>query len=325
LAGNKIAGTEKLGTKNSFDLNIITNNVTRMTVRANGKVGIGTTNPNVKLQVTGGTPVALPSGGYIVTGPLNSENLAVDEKGFQARNNGAAAILQLNPLGGMVQTGGNSVRILRTVSGARFLEFVSTVTSQNDARMEHTSAGSYLYFSSSANDFASFTDLARFDLLSFPTYVLTVYGSALASTGVWTNSDAKLKKDINDFNGALDIVRQLKPRTYFYNREYKTMNFSSRKQYGFVAQELEEVLPELVQVSQQPVRTNAQGEREMEDVKAVNYSALIPILTKALQEQEQKLNAQEKKIEELTRLVNQLLSPSAMLDKSTTQASINNP
>ena len=52
----------------------------------------------------------------------------------------------------------------------------------------------------------------------------------------------------------------------------------------------------------------------MEDVKAINYSALIPILTKAIQEQEQKINAQEKKIEELNRLVNQLLLPSAMLD-----------
>jgi len=67
-------------------------------------------------------------------------------------------------------------------------------------------------------------------------------------------------------------------------------------------------------VSQQPVRVNVQGEHEMEDVKAINYSALIPILTKAIQEQEQKINAQEKKIEELNRLVNQLLLPSAMLD-----------
>ena len=102
------------------------------------------------------------------------------------------------------------------------------------------------------------------------------------------------------------------------------MNFSSRKQYGFVAQELEEVLPDLVQVSQQPVRVNVQGEHEMEDVKAINYSALIPILTKAIQEQEQKINAQEKKIEELNRLVNQLLLPSAMLDKSATPVPVNN-
>jgi len=323
LSGNNTAGTEKLGTRNNFDLNIVTDNTTRMTVRANGKVGIGTTNPNVKLHVTGGAPTALTSGGYLVTGLLNSQNLAIDEKSLQSRINGVATALQLNPLGGMVQTGG-SVRLLRTISGSRFLEFISTVTNQNDARMEYSSAGSYLYVSSSTNDFASFSDLARFDLLSFPNYVFTVYGSALASGGTWTNSDAKLKKDINDFSNAMNIVRQLKPRTYFYKKdEYKTMNFSSRKQYGFVAQELEEVLPELVQTSQQPVRVNTQGEREMEAVKAVNYSALIPILTKAIQEQEQKINAQEKKIEELTRLVNQLLSPSAMANKSSIQDVVN--
>src|SRR6478752_3743178 len=74
LAGNNIAGTEKLGTRNKFDLNIVTDNTTRMTVRANGRVGIGTTNPNVKLHVTGGAPTALTSGGYLVTGLLNSQN-----------------------------------------------------------------------------------------------------------------------------------------------------------------------------------------------------------------------------------------------------------
>jgi len=102
------------------------------------------------------------------------------------------------------------------------------------------------------------------------------------------------------------------------------MNFSSRKQYGFVAQELEEVLPELVQVSQQPVRVNAQGEREMEDVKSINYTELISILTKAIQEHDQKLNNQDKKIEELTKLVEQLTSlqiPTAMLNRD--QTSVN--
>jgi len=73
-------------------------------------------------------------------------------------------------------------------------------------RLEHSSAGSFLYFSSSTNDFGSFTDLARFDLATSPTYVFTVYGNALASGGTWTNSDSKLKKDINDFCNAMDIM-----------------------------------------------------------------------------------------------------------------------
>ena len=137
LAGNNIAGTEKLGTRNNFDLNIVTDNTTRMTIRANGRVGIGITNPTVKLHITGGTPTALSSGGYVVAGPLNNQNLVVDEKSLQSRINGVATTLQLNPLGGMVQTGG-TLRLLRTVPGSRFLEFVSTASNQNDARMEYS-------------------------------------------------------------------------------------------------------------------------------------------------------------------------------------------
>ena len=46
----------------------------------------------------------------------------------------------------------------------------------------------------------------------------------------------------------------------------------------------------------------------MEDIKSINYSMLIPILTKAIQEQEQKINAQQQQIEALTQLVKQLVA-----------------
>ncbi len=41
LAGNNLTGTEKLGSKNAFDLNLITNNLNRMTIKADGDVLIG--------------------------------------------------------------------------------------------------------------------------------------------------------------------------------------------------------------------------------------------------------------------------------------------
>jgi hypothetical protein len=364
LAGNNnLTGTEKLGSKNNIDLNLVTNNTTRMTITANGRVGIGASLPESDLHIFRGsagtvtansnsllvlennthnyisllTPSASEKGilfGDDLT-PADGGVLYNSSNAMLFRTNGNVTRMSLTGTGNLgvgtttparkLQVQDGDIRISRAASEARFLEFISTVTNQNDARMEYSSAGSFFYFSRSADNFTSFNDLARFDLATSPTFAFTVFGSALASGGTWTNSDLRLKKDINDVNNAMDIIRQLKPRTYFYKKdEYKSMNFSSAKQYGFVAQELEKILPELVQVSQQPVRINAQGEREMEEVKSVNYNELIPILTKAIQEQEQKINAQDKKIEELTRLVEQRLTTSTMLNTNVAPTLVDN-
>jgi hypothetical protein len=52
----------------------------------------------------------------------------------------------------------------------------------------------------------------------------------------------------------------LKPKTYLFKTdEYSKLNLSGSKQYGFIAQELEKVLPELVQTSLQPVRVKVKA------------------------------------------------------------------
>lgn len=59
LVGNTGSATTKLGTTGAFDLPIITNNTTKMTIKSNGNVGIGSTNFDAvqpeKLLVDGGT------------------------------------------------------------------------------------------------------------------------------------------------------------------------------------------------------------------------------------------------------------------------------
>src|SRR6266513_2219670 len=57
LAGNNLAGTERLGSKNNFDVNLISNNVTRMTIKADGKIGFGTTTPVTRFNFYGLTRI----------------------------------------------------------------------------------------------------------------------------------------------------------------------------------------------------------------------------------------------------------------------------
>jgi len=58
LAGNNLTGTEKLGSLNNTDLQIVTNNTTRLFVRRSGYVGIGTSLPLQKLHVVGASVLA---------------------------------------------------------------------------------------------------------------------------------------------------------------------------------------------------------------------------------------------------------------------------
>jgi hypothetical protein len=72
----------------------------------NDKVGVGTTTPNTKLHVADGTEATLASGtGFVVVGNNAATNLVVDDNEVQARNNGAASALLLQPQAGNVGVG----------------------------------------------------------------------------------------------------------------------------------------------------------------------------------------------------------------------------
>jgi hypothetical protein len=81
-------------------------------------VGIGTTSPSVKLQVSGGGDASLSNGsGYVVIGAEGSRNVVIDENEIMARNNGVASKLYLNAEGGNVVVG-----VLEITGGADIAE-----------------------------------------------------------------------------------------------------------------------------------------------------------------------------------------------------------
>ena len=119
-------------------------------------------------------------------------------------------------------------------------------------------------------------------------------------TGTWTNtSDQMLKKNITEIQDALSIIMQLQPKSYEYKRdEFDFINLAEGKHHGFIAQHLEEVLPELVGTATQPMSDDKNP--QMFEFKTANTIELIPILTQAIREQ-------QKLIEELQQQVAQLL------------------
>lgn len=78
----------------------------RFHIQNDGNVGIGTTAPNARLNVRGGSDVKPTGGGYVTLGSLTGRNLALDNNEIMARDAGAASGLALNADGGIVTVGG---------------------------------------------------------------------------------------------------------------------------------------------------------------------------------------------------------------------------
>jgi hypothetical protein len=95
-------------------------------------------------------------------------------------------------------------------------------------------------------------------------------------------SDSRLKKDISPIEESLEKIMMMNPKTYFLKGDQT----SSNRQFGFLAQEVESIIPEIV-------HTNAEG------MKSVNYMQIIPWLTAALQEQKRTIDRLEKRVIEL--------------------------
>lgn len=120
-------------------------------------------------------------------------------------------------------------------------------------------------------------------------YVFQVNGTAGGTSGWSTSSDARLKKDVATIEDALGIVQQLRGVTFNWDRAAAPeMAFDDRNHVGFIAQEVEVVLPQAV--------ATANDERQ---TKSVAYSEIIPVLAEAIKQQQVQIEALKAEIETL--------------------------
>jgi hypothetical protein len=129
--------------------------------------------------------------------------------------------------------------------------------------------------------------------LSKQTILLDVNGLIRAS-GSLVTSDRRFKQDIETIPNSLELIRKMRGATYTFNQEaFPDRNFSGGKQYGFIAQEVAEVIPELAVL-------NSDG------YYALNYTMLIPVLTEAIKEQDATISTLQTELAELRREVSDL-------------------
>jgi hypothetical protein len=126
------------------------------------------------------------------------------------------------------------------------------------------------------------------------------------SSGSYLPSDESLKKNISDYNNALDQLSsiQVKEYEYIHEGDISKMDLPKGKQVGIMAQNIENVFPQLTKetefdLNEDPENEDENREENIFKFKAVNYTGMIPVTIKAIQEQQEMIKEQQEIIKKL--------------------------
>jgi hypothetical protein len=244
----------------------------------NKRLGIGTASPVDKLDVSGGFRISKatfspPSNGSGLEWSFRTDNIghltAYDRDVSQYRS----IIMGVADFGIFTNNSGTPNFTIKQTTGN-----VGIGTDTATPRAKLNIIGTVRINSASAPDANYYLQLEN-----------NISQKAKANT--WdTYSDKRIKTDIQPIVNAIDKVNLLNPVYYQKHDSYVENDFlnidfdSSVKSLGFIAQEVYKIIPEAVNTG----TTN--------EVWAMDYTKIIPILTKAIQEQNAFIKALEQRI-----------------------------
>jgi hypothetical protein len=315
LAANIDAKLPDNNNTSSFQVQNSANNVL-IKVQSGGNVGVGVT-PQSRFHINGtswfqgdNTPLPPAAGkgiaigstgdlGYVFAfdyGTFTPQNLVLNHPG------GNVGIGTVTPSGGRlhVETSSGHAVFAHTSSGGYGQNAVhgkNTGTNGSGVYGENTGAGGNgVTGSGSTGDGVYGFSTSGNGVRGSSTYSHGVYGESTTGwagyfqgnvyvTGTVTqNSDVRLKQGVRTLSYGLHDVMQLRPVSYTW-----TQTSNRHEQLGLLAQEVEAVVPELVTTA-----------NDADQTKGINYIGLLPVMIKAMQEQQDiiaALNARVKALE----------------------------
>ena len=229
-------------------LQLQTGGTTAVTIDASQNVGIGTSSPSARLQVT--------SSGQFSDLLMSTANVTT------------ALFSDSTNLFGVVGTTTNDPFLFYTnnTEKSRFSatgKFGVALDPNGNSGMIQAKAGVGI------DTFGGYSSAGAF------TFAVSGTGQIYAvSTSIASISDERLKENIRDLDSGLADVMALKPRLYDW-KEGKGADIKNAR--GFIAQEFEEVFPDLVSGWREPA---PEGEEPYKSMR----QDLIPTLVKAIQE-----------------------------------------
>ena len=295
---------------------------------ADAQTGIGTTTPVNKFEVvsTSADPATTGSSanGNLRLGPSSGVHVldfgmssTATYAWLQARSKSAYGTtynISINPNGGNVGIGTTSASSTLTVGNAGgtiggeiLLNPTSTQNEGGQIVFKKSLTGSTLDWT--IDQYGTTSSNARFRIfnggsenngiailengyvgmgIANPTVKLQVNGDIIANS-IGGSSDFRFKTNIRPVTNALDKIIALRGVYINWNQnEFPDRQFGSNVEVGFIAQEVEKIIPEIVT-----------KDKTKEEYRSVKYDKLVALLVEAIKEQ-------QKQIDSLTIKVNNL-------------------
>ncbi len=260
-----------------------------------GNVGIGTTSPTDRLEVVGNI-TALNGSQAIGFRPDAANNRLHIDVGGTGHSTDQILLGDAAVGSNDVVTLGN-VGIGTTSSPSYQLYVVDSQGLGHIAKFENTNTSIHadgiiietgpLNNPTSSNSFITFQD-------GNGTQVGWVRGNFVGGVTYATSSDARLKTNIDDFTGGLDMVSRMKVR------KYEFIEAPGKERIGFLAQELQTVFP-------QAVSGDPEGD-VAEEPMGIDYGRVTPVLVSSIQELIAENEALKQRLEALEEMMQQHLS-----------------
>ena len=227
-----------------------TNNTNRMFLSADGKLSVGTSTPATTLTVG-------------------------------AADGSVAGEITLNPSSANYE--GGQITFKKSITGSTVdwtLDQYGTTSA--DARLRiFNGLGETNGITIKENGFVGMGTLS-------PTVRLQVAGDIIANS-IAGSSDVRFKKDISPIENPLTKVMQLRGVNFNWNTDaYPQRMFSDKRTMGFIAQEVEKIVPEIVQT-----------ENTAEGYKSVQYDKVVALLVEAVKDQQKQIQQLKREVKKL--------------------------
>ena len=227
----------------------------RMVILETGEVGIGTDSPGSALHVDksfSGTLVTIH----------NTAGAASTDRGLDVETSSTGTTTQrwLN----------SGSELARLTGGGAFVIGNTAVVNSAAVTVQSNDNLGLVVGQTGTNAYRNYRHIVSTGIHTFASSNNT---ASLSNGGAWTNaSDIAYKNNIVDTVHGLETIKALQPRDY-------KLKASNEADTGFIAQELESVLPQFV--------IGEEGD------KNVNYAQITAVLTKAMQELEARVTTLE--------------------------------